>query len=63
LGIEAGSWICCKAKLTVKLRIFAGLCIWRLPKPEEQVIECAELTEGTVCFGELKLLPTKNDTK
>jgi hypothetical protein len=57
LSIEAGLSIRCKAKLTVKLRIFAGLCNWRLPKPEEQVIECAELTAGTVCHGELKILP------
>ena len=42
-------------------RIFAGLCTWRLPKPEELVIECAELTEGTVCFGDLKLLPAKTE--
>jgi len=61
LSIEAGESIRCKAKLTVKLRIFAGLCTWRLPKPEEQIIECAELTQGTVCFGELKLLPAKTE--
>ena len=60
-SIEAGWSIRCKAKLTVKLRIFAGLCTWRLPKPEELVIECAELTEGTVCFGDLKLLPAKTE--
>ena len=61
LSIEAGWSIRCKAKLTVELRIFAGLCTWRLPKPEELVIECAELTEGTVCFGDLKLLPAKTE--
>ena len=60
-SIKAGLSIRCKAKLTVKLRIFAGLCTWRLPKPEEQIIECAELTQGTVCFGELKLLPAKTE--
>ena len=60
-SIEAGWSIRCKAKLTVKLRIFAGLCTWYLPKPEELVIECAELTEGTVCFGDLKLLPAKTE--
>ena len=60
-SIKAGWSIRCKAKLTVKLRIFAGLCTWRLPKPEELVIECAELTEGTVCFGDLKLLPAKTE--
>jgi hypothetical protein len=61
LSIKAGESIRCKAKLTVKLRIFAGLCNHCLPKPEEQVIECAELTQGTVCFGELKLLPAKTE--
>ena len=56
-SIEAGWSIRCKTQLTVKLRIFAGLCSWRLPKPEEMVIECAELAQGTVCFGDLRILP------
>ena len=55
-SIKAGSSIRCKAQLAAKLRIFAGLCSWNLPKPDEQVIECAELVEGTVCFGELRFL-------
>ena len=55
-SIKAGWSIRCKEDLTVKLRIFAGLCAWRLPEPEEQVVECAKLTKGTVCFGMLKLL-------
>jgi hypothetical protein len=58
-GIEAGFSILCQAGLAAKLRIFAGLCIWRSPELEEQVIECAELTEGTVCFGEVRLSPQK----
>jgi hypothetical protein len=55
-SINAGWSIRCKAQLAAKLRIFAGLCSWTLPKPDEQVIECAELVEGTVCFGELRFL-------
>ena len=58
-GIKAGFSILCQAGLAAKLRIFAGLCIWRSPELEEQVIECAELTEGTVCFGEVRLSPQK----
>ena len=57
-GIEAGWSI--KAGLSIKctilsskLRIFAGLCIWREPQPEEMVIECNRLEKGTVCFGKL----------
>ena len=55
-SIKAGSSIRCKAQLAAKLRIFAGIGSGNLPKPDEQVIECAELVEGTVCFGELRFL-------
>ena len=49
LGIEAGLGI--KAKwLSVRLRIFAGVCMWRLPEPGEMEIR-AELRSGTVAFG------------
>ena len=48
-GIEAGEGI--KAKyLSIKLRIFAGLCQWRIPTPAEMEIR-AEIRSGTVCFG------------
>jgi hypothetical protein len=47
LGIKAGSGI------TVKLRIFAGLIMWRNPKPEEMKIECKRLISGEVAYGEL----------
>lgn len=53
-GIEAGLSICCKG-LSAKLRIFAGLCIWRIPTPEEQEIVCELLESGTICYGTLKL--------
>ena len=55
-SIKAGESIRCKAQLAAKLRIFAGIGSGNLPKPDEQVIECAELVEGTVCFGELRFL-------
>ena len=55
-SINAGWSIRCKAQLAAKLRIFAGIGSGNLPKPDEQVIECAELVEGTVCFGELRFL-------
>jgi len=37
----------------VKLRIFAGLCLWRLPTDAEMMITCQKLVSGTVCFGNL----------
>ena len=46
-GIEAGSGI------EAKLRIFAGLIMWRLPNPEELKITCKKLESGTIAFGEL----------
>ena len=54
-SVEAGLSIRCKQRLSVKLRIFAGLCLWRRPTPEEMVIEAAEI-EGEVCFGTVRLL-------
>ena len=48
-GIEAGWGI--KAKtLTVALRIFAGLCICRIPDASEMEIR-AKVLSGTVCYG------------
>ena len=52
-GIKAGFSITCKASLRSGLRIFAGLCLWRLPKPEESRVECKRLESGQVAFGEL----------
>ena len=51
-GIEAGEGIVCKW-ISSRLRIFAGLCLCRLPTKEEQQIVCEELREGKICFGEL----------
>lgn len=45
-GIEAG-W-----GIEVKLRVFAGLCIWRIPTEEEQTVTCKKFT-GTLAYGKL----------
>ena len=52
-GIEAGCGITCKLELNIKLRIFAGLCLWRNPQKEEFVIKCGKLESGEVCYGNL----------
>ena len=48
-SIKAGGSIACKF-LSVRLRIFAGLVLWRLPRPGEDEIRC-ELRNGTIAFG------------
>lgn len=61
LGIEAGSGI--KAgwgiktglaiianHISARLRIFAGLCSWRIPEPSEMEIR-ADIRSGTIAFG------------
>lgn len=52
-GIKAGLAIRCGATITAQLRIFAGLCLWRLPSLEEREIRCRRLEGGTVAFGDL----------
>ena len=39
--------------LSSKLRIFAGLVIWKNPTKREMQIKCNELRSGQICFGEL----------
>ena len=48
-GIKAGLSIAAKW-LQTPLRIFAGLCIWKIPAPDEMTIK-AELRKGTIAFG------------
>ena len=48
-GIEAGLSICSKW-ISTPLRIFAGICIWKIPGREETEIH-SEIRGGTVCFG------------
>jgi len=57
-GIKAGLSIICKW-ISSKLRIFAGLCIWRQPTEEETTITCEEVKEGTIAFGKLNLIQKK----
>lgn len=57
-GIEAGLSISAKS-ISSGMRIFAGLCIWRLPEPEETEIR-AKLLNGTVAFGTL-VEPTETE--
>ena len=55
-GIEAGLYIICKLTLSSKLRIFAGLCIWKIPSEEEKTITCKKLVQGEIAYGILKEL-------
>lgn len=50
-GIKAGFSIICKW-IKVRLRIFAGLCVWRLPKAGENEVR-GELRGGAVSCGTL----------
>lgn len=52
-GIEAGLSIECRGTLSVKLRAFAGLCLWRQPVETETRIECHKFEGGTVAYGTL----------
>jgi hypothetical protein len=54
-GISAGLQISAKF-LTARLRIFAGICRYRIPAPEEMEIH-AEVREGMVAFGTV-VVPT-----
>ena len=50
-GIEAGLSIIAKT-VSSQMRIFAGLAIWKQPKPEEMQVR-ARLICGEIAFGEL----------
>ncbi len=52
-GIKAGFTIFCKLALNIRLRIFAGLTIYKKPTKQEMQITCGKLEKGEVCFGEL----------
>ena len=52
-GIEAGEGIKCQKTLSFKLRLFAGLCIWRLPTSKEMEVRCAKKEGGEVIHGNL----------
>ena len=59
-GIKAGWGITCTT-LFSKLRIFAGLCIWRNPTKGERSIKCDELVGGEICYGNLIINEKKSD--
>ena len=48
-SIVSGLWIASKW-IKARLRIFAGLCSWRMPKSNEMEIR-ADLRGGTIAFG------------
>lgn len=48
-SIKAGFSICAQT-IICRLRIFAGLCSWRPPEPDEMEVR-AKTISGTVCFG------------
>jgi hypothetical protein len=50
-GIEAGFSLTAKW-VSARLRIFVGLCMWRLPSPDECEVR-AELRGGTIAHGTL----------
>ena len=62
-GIEAGLSVTCKFSLSVALRIFAGLCLWRTPTEDEKRIECGRLENGQVCYGTLVELGIKENSE
>ena len=48
LGIEAGLSITCTSMLFSKLRIFAGVCLWKLPSDDENTIRCGKVEAHSV---------------
>lgn len=54
-GIEAGLKISAKFIFT-PLRIFAGICSWKIPSEPETEIKVQEILKGTVAFGKLKIV-------
>ena len=57
LGIKAGLSIDSKT-VAARLRIFVGLCMWRIPEPQEMEIR-AELRCGTIAHGNHVTAATK----
>ena len=59
-GINAGLGINAGWGIKAKLRVFAGLCSWRLPTEAEQTVTCHQFT-GTLAFGKLVLTPSPKE--
>ena len=63
-GITAGDGITAGLTITAKwldigLRIFAGLCLWKIPSEEKTMINVEEIKNGEVCYGKLNILKPK----
>jgi hypothetical protein len=52
-GIKAGWGIEAKTFISSKKRIFAGISLYRTTKSCNKKIECDELREGEICYGDL----------
>lgn len=52
-GLEAGLAVQCSGTLRVRLRVFAGLSLWRLPSEAEQKILCSKFEGGAIAHGTL----------
>ena len=61
-SVGAGQSIRCRP-ISVRLRIFAGLCPWRLPTEAEQEIVCQEIVSGAVAHGTVRLIAPETETK
>ena len=42
--------------ISSKLRIFAGICLWKFPTPEEKQIKVEKVKMGEIAFGKLILI-------
>ena len=65
-GINAGWGIKAKTFIDCKKRIFAGLSLYHTNKNCIKTIECAELKNGEICFGDLVIVKPeteKSDSK
>ena len=58
-GIKAGFSILAQVVIA-RLRIFAGLCLWRLPRDEEKQVRAKHI-EGELCFGEFVKIEENSD--
>jgi len=48
--------------LSARLRIFAGVCTWKVPEESETLITCQKLINGTVAYGKLNIIEKKEAT-
>jgi uncharacterized protein (DUF342 family) len=60
-SIEAGFTIACE-QLSAKLRIFAGICTWKIPTDDEMLITCEKLVSGIIAFGKLNIIKSEKQT-